>query len=260
MKREVKKCLSVLLIAAISVAVISCGKKKEETTAAPKLESKYIKLEKVKFTTDENVNCTYTVPESARESGWIGIIPSRIQHGSEEVNDDNDLVFHLLKGETTGTYSFAAPKMPGEYDLRMNDSDSNGKEIDTISFTVELPAGQQASTQPLTPPTKLESKYMKIEKVQFAPNENINVKFTVPASARKSGWAGIVPSRIEHGSEKTNDDNDIVFHLLKGKTTDTYTFSAPNVAGAYDIRMNDDDSGGKEIDSLSFIVVMPGQK
>ena len=141
-RSEFKCCVGVLLIVVISFGLLSCNKKKGEApAAAPILQSKYIKLEKAQFAPGDNINITFNVPESARESGWIGIIPSRIEHGSEKINDDHDIVFHLLKNsKPTDTYTFPAPEMAGEYDIRINDSDSDGKEIDSISFKVVLPA------------------------------------------------------------------------------------------------------------------------
>ena len=55
-----------------------------------------------------------------------GIIPAKIEHGRESLNDQPDLAYLYLEGKTSGVLTFAAPRNPGRYDLRMHDTDSGG--------------------------------------------------------------------------------------------------------------------------------------
>ena len=67
---------------------------------------------------------------------WIGIVPSDVPHGDEAVNDENDIAYQHLGGRVLGEMEFTAPEEPGDYDLRMNDTDFNGKEVAYVSFKV----------------------------------------------------------------------------------------------------------------------------
>jgi hypothetical protein len=44
---------------------------------------------------------------------WIGIVPSPVTPGSEEVNDKHDLVYQYLQGRRSGRLVFTAPARPG---------------------------------------------------------------------------------------------------------------------------------------------------
>ena len=83
------------------------------------------------------ITVTFTAAAGLPTNAWVGIIPSNIPHGDEAQNDTYDLAYQYLNGMTSGTLTFSAPTEPGSYDLRMNDSDSNGKEIASVTFTVK---------------------------------------------------------------------------------------------------------------------------
>ncbi len=72
-----------------------------------------------------------------RTNAWVGIIPSNVPHGDEAQNDSYDLTYQYLNGMTSGMLVFSAPTVPGSYDFRMHDTDSNGKEIASVTFTVQ---------------------------------------------------------------------------------------------------------------------------
>jgi hypothetical protein len=80
------------------------------------------------------------------------------------------------------------------------------------------------------------------------------VNFTAPASFEGNAWIGIIPSSVAHGSEAENDKHDLTYQYLNKKVAGTMTFTAPEKAGAYDFRMHDTDSDGKEVTSVSFTV------
>lgn len=85
----------------------------------------------------DSITVSYTAPDGYDTSAWIGIIPSEIEHGDETVNDQFDVAYQYLEGETSGTITFTAPLDTGDFDIRMHDSDSNGNEVASVSFTVE---------------------------------------------------------------------------------------------------------------------------
>ena len=85
----------------------------------------------------DTINLVYMAPAGLPTNAWIGIIPSAVPHGSEEVNDQNDISYQYLEGTTSGIMEFIAPSVPGSYDLRMNESDNGGRELASITFTVQ---------------------------------------------------------------------------------------------------------------------------
>jgi hypothetical protein len=85
----------------------------------------------------DTVNLVYMAPADLPGDAWIGIIPSAVPHGSEEVNDQNDISYQHLNGTTSGIMEFIAPSAPGLYDLRMNESDNGGRELASVTFTVQ---------------------------------------------------------------------------------------------------------------------------
>ncbi len=70
----------------------------------------------------------------------------------------------------------------------------------------------------------------------------------------KLATTGVNPSDVPHGSEDTNDQHDLQYRYLSGKTSGTLSFDAPEQPGSYDIRLHDTDGGGTEIASVTFTV------
>lgn len=95
---------------------------------------------------------------------------------------------------------------------------------------------------------------LSIDKTTVKKGETITVKWTAPGSFDKSAWIGMIPSKIPHGDEAKNDQHDLTYMYLNKKTSGSFTFTAPNKKGSFDFRMNDSDSGGKEVASVTFKV------
>ena len=88
----------------------------------------------------------------------------------------------------------------------------------------------------------------------YAPGESITVTFNAPPGLPNNAWVGVIPSSVTHGSEVTNDQNDISYKYLEGKTYGTLVFTAPTTPGNYDLRMNSSDNSGAELTYVSFTV------
>jgi hypothetical protein len=198
-------------------------------------------LTSTSFRPGESITLQFNTSSALPDNAWIGIIPSSVPHGSEAVNDQNDIAYQYLKKQASGSLTFTAPDKSGNYDFRLNDTDSNGKELASVSFTVgAMQAGGSAElTLGITAVTA---------------GSKITVSFTAPANLPDNAWIGIIPSSVPHGNEAVNDQNDIAYQYLQGKTSGAMTFTAPTVPGSYDFRMHDTDSNGKEIASISFTV------
>lgn len=93
--------------------------------------------DKNSYAPGETITVTFSAPAGLPTDAWVGIIPTEVPHGDEAQNDTFDLTYQYLNGMTSGTMVFSAPLLPGTYDFRMNDTDNNGKEIASVTFTVQ---------------------------------------------------------------------------------------------------------------------------
>jgi hypothetical protein len=96
-----------------------------------------LSIDKTEVKRGAAVQVTWKAPGSYADNAWIGIIPSSVAHGSEGENDKHDLSYKYLKGKSSGAFTFTAPKKRGSFDFRMHDTDSNGKEVASATFTVK---------------------------------------------------------------------------------------------------------------------------
>lgn len=95
-----------------------------------------LSLPKNLYRPGETMVVTFTAKNYYPDHAWVGILPSKIKHGSEWVNDRYDIVYEYLKKRVSGTITFKAPTIPGDYDIRMHDSDNKGNEVASVSFIV----------------------------------------------------------------------------------------------------------------------------
>jgi hypothetical protein len=204
-------------------------------SVAVDLSGVQLQLNKTTFAPAEEIQVSFVASPSFASNAWVGIIPSNIPHGSEAVNDSHDLSYQYLSGRTSGTLLFKAPNQEGSYDLRMNGS---GKEGTSTSFSVAV---------------DLSGVQLQLNKTTFSPGEEIQVSFAASSSFASNAWVGIIPSNIPHGSQTVNDQHDLSYQYLSGRTSGTLLFKAPNQEGSYDLRMN---GSGKEVTSTSFSVAV----
>lgn len=67
------------------------------------------------------------------------------------------------------------------------------------------------------------------------------------------GWVGLIPAEVNHGPETTGDSYDLDYVYMK-TTNDRFTFAANVKPGYYNVRMYDDDDGGREVVSVRLAV------
>jgi uncharacterized caspase-like protein len=103
--------------------------------SVPTVSDSNLVLEKTVFAPGESIRVEFYASGNWARDAWIGIIPSNISHGSESVNDQHDITYQYIENRTNGAMVFTAPGS-GQWDLRMHDTDSNGREVAYISFTV----------------------------------------------------------------------------------------------------------------------------
>jgi hypothetical protein len=108
-------------------------------------------LDKATYSPGEQMTVHFTAPASFEDNAWVGIFPADAPHGNEETNDQNKLIFQYLRKRTSGDLVFIGTTRPGSYDLRMNDTDTNGTEVYTVPFTVADPTAPPEQTAPPLP-------------------------------------------------------------------------------------------------------------
>jgi len=127
--------LAGLLLVSLFFAVSACKGKGPQ-----------VKLARDAFSPGETITVVYTALPEYDSSAWIGIIPSGIVHGSEAENDRHDITYQYLRKSTSGEFKFKAPTNVGSYDMRMHDTDSNGKEVASVTFSVLKPKAGEKKT------------------------------------------------------------------------------------------------------------------
>lgn len=92
-----------------------------------------VQLNKESYLPGERIEIM-VVATNLKERAWVGIVPTDVPHGPEEVNEKNHLSRLYLDGNPD--LQLAAPDRPGTYDMRLNDSDDSGTELASRTFTV----------------------------------------------------------------------------------------------------------------------------
>ena len=98
--------------------------------------SSRIRLDRRAYAPGEPMTVQFAAPPGLPADAWIGLLPSMVAHGSEIVCDQSDVAYELLGGRTSGTVTFVAPDRRGPWDVRMFDTDANGREIASTTFQV----------------------------------------------------------------------------------------------------------------------------
>lgn len=229
--------MSVTASPSVSITPLSA----ETSTATPLAESgsPQIKLDKESYFPGEQMKVTITAT-GLKEGAWAGVVPSSIPHGEEAVNDEHDLNFIYVD---SGKDILVAPKEVGDFDVRLNSSDTDGVELASLSFKVVQ------DTTPITEPRILWTSSAPI----YGGSE-LDVAFEVPLDFPSDAWIGLLKSEIEHGSEATGDEHDLSYAYLENVNRGKVRLLVPNEPGKYDLRMYDTDNG-QEVHHVSFEVV-----
>lgn len=116
-----------------------------DTVEVPEVVEPELAINAEYYLPGDEIVVTYKVPAEFEDDAWVGLIPSEVEHGDEEVCDEFDLDFHLIGDEKEAEVIFYAPEELGMYDIRLFDSDFEGKEILSVSFEVveEIPTGDE---------------------------------------------------------------------------------------------------------------------
>lgn len=95
------------------------------------------------------------------------------------------------------------------------------------------------------------------DKTEFRKGESITGRWYGSLRYDKSAWLGIVPSKIVRGSEITSDKHDIDYITLDDDHG-VFRFNSDLKPGLYDLRMYDNDEGGREVLVKTISVTDPG--
>lgn len=175
-------------------------------------------LDRTRFKPGEPITVRFTALASWPGNAWVGIIPSRVPHGRESENDRHDVSYQYLKNRASGTLTFTAPGV-GDWDFRMHDTDSNGKEMASVSFTVGDSEVADSGTPTLAP-----------DKTVYAPGETIHLRFGGIEKPMAKDWIGLYGAGLPN--EKYGE-----WHYLKGQSGGTLPFKVPGKPGAYEFRL-----------------------
>jgi hypothetical protein len=233
--------------------ILSCGKKKtpdagqptQDTTVKEEVKNNSGPLKGTVTITQpivepgEEMVVNFTAESGLGNSAWIGIIPSNVEHGNEEKNDEFDIAYQYTGDRTSGSLSFIAPADTGSYDFRMNSSDGNGFEVSSVTFQVKG-----------TPNTQSE---IILDKKSYAKGEQMVIRFRAPVSWNENAWIGMVPASTKHGKANDADAVDVGYEYLKKRSKGSWKFSAPSESGKYSVRLFDAEDG-KEAASVDFTV------
>ena len=66
-----------------------------------------LELNKTSFGPGEAIVVIFTASPDYPDNAWVGIIPSEVPHGDEAVNDQHDLAWQYLEGQTEGGFTEA---------------------------------------------------------------------------------------------------------------------------------------------------------
>lgn len=185
-----------------------------------------------------DLTVTFKAPAGLPEDAWIGVVPATVAHGDGEEIDRHDVTYEYLEGHASGSWTFTAPADPGAWEVRMVDAGRRGRELAAAGFTVRRLGGAT----------------LELDRTTVPAGQEFTARFTTPVGLAPNAWVGVIPSSVPHGDEAVNDQHDVDYEYLEGRTSGTLTLRAPAEPGAYDLRMNDNDSAGKEIASVSFTV------
>lgn len=119
------------------VTTLTFSVKEEEEEEVEETDETTLEIDKKIYKPSDEIVITFKAPDTWPKNAWIGIIPSDAPHGDETENDKVDVAYVYLNKKTSGEVTLKAPKESGSYDIRMHDTDQNGKEVEYVTFKVK---------------------------------------------------------------------------------------------------------------------------
>lgn len=103
------------------------------------MEITAMRMGKEEYAVDEPITVTVSWTGNYADDTWIGIIPAETPHGSEETNDEFDVDYRYFPdAQADGTFVFDSITLePGDYTMRINESDAGGAELAWCAFKVK---------------------------------------------------------------------------------------------------------------------------
>jgi len=212
-----------LRLNAFSIETASVDFEVAETVVPPGQSPASLTLDRTRYAPSEKITVRFTAPEVYPNNSWVGIIPADVEHGSRDLNGQHDIQYLYLQGKTEGELTFN-PVAPGKWSLRLN------------AFTIETASVDFEVGEQVVPPGQLQPS-LSLDRHVYAPSEKITVRFTAPEAYPNNTWVGIIPADVEHGSRSINDQHDVQYLYLSGKTEGELTFNAVK-AGQWSFRLN----------------------
>jgi hypothetical protein len=198
----------------------------------------FMQTDKPEYGQNEVIKVKFKALPSFQHGAWIGMLDAGYPHGDGNENDKHDLTYQYLQSKLRGELVFNAPKIPGEYDFRIND---NGKEYYAVPFrVVEKSFVHEMPGVNLT-----------LDKKVYRPNENVVLTFQSAPDISSGAWVGILAANYPHGDAGENDKHDLAYQYLSSRLNGQFTFKAPANTGNYDFRLNDN---GREYFYVPFTV------
>ena len=85
----------------------------------------------------KTIQVKWDAPVSQQKSGaWIGVVPAVTPADDKITHDNADLQYKTLDGKSSGKFELRVPNGQGKYELRIYDSETNGKVLASTPFTV----------------------------------------------------------------------------------------------------------------------------
>jgi hypothetical protein len=233
--------------------MLGCGKKKsaeektqQDSTVTNTGQTKpqgvlsgTLTLNQTTFEPGEEIHLNFKANLVEGNNPWVGIIPTTAPHGNADKNDEVDIAYQYLDGKTDGELIFIAPVDTGNFDLRMNSSAEDKKEVTSITFKVKGPAN-----------TKTE---ITTDKKSYAKGEQMVITFKAIPTWDKNAWIGMIPAGTKHGKAEDADKVDVGYVYLNGRSKGVWKVTAPTESNNYSIRLFDAEVG-KEVKSVDFTV------
>lgn len=222
-------------------------------------------IEKSSFKPGDVIKAKFTAPSCYPYESWVGIVPGAANHGSESLNASVVLPYKsLLRNRKTGEMLFIAPKKPGKYDLRMNDT-GTGNEVKHVTFTVK---NGDRSEYDLLMSVEAKEKWQKSGiKVQAGDFVKISTSGSVQYTPRKNAINGGrcgplgVPGFESYSVKKEWNHCAVIAKIgeqvvLIGDSG----FFKVDFAGELLLRINDNDTGNNAGAFDAYITVIRSQK